>query len=79
MTGFRLSSASALNTPPNRVRTTVRTTVIVIGILVVTMWATVAFSIVSERQNALDRASRLLAGDRHWHDDVADFRNLRSV
>jgi signal transduction histidine kinase len=56
MARFRPSS-TALNTPPYRVRTTVRTFVIVIGILLVTMWAVVGISLVASRQAALDNAS----------------------
>jgi signal transduction histidine kinase len=51
-----LSRRFLAKVPRIEVRKTIRTIVIVIGILVLTMWATVGFSVVTERQGALSDA-----------------------
>lgn len=51
----KLLSSTTLNQSPHfRVRTTIRTIVFVIGILLVAMWAVVGGSIIATRQQALD-------------------------
>jgi hypothetical protein len=49
-----VSSAPPAKAPQYRVRTTISTITIVVGILIVAMWATVGVSLVTSRQAALD-------------------------
>jgi diguanylate cyclase (GGDEF)-like protein len=52
-----LSPSHLIKAPHASVRTTIRSIIIVVGILIVAMWAAVGFSLVRARQGALDDAS----------------------
>ena len=52
-----MSSTISTSAPPSSVRTTIRTIIIVVAILIVAMWAEVGFSLVTSRQAALVAAS----------------------
>jgi hypothetical protein len=52
-----LSSTTLAAAPPASARTTFRTIIVVVTILVVAIWAAVAFSLATSRQAALDAIS----------------------
>src|SRR5580704_16174259 len=52
-----LLSATSANVPHQTIRKTIWTVVIVIGLLVVAMWALMSVSLITSRQTALDDAS----------------------
>ena len=53
----QLLSSATLVAPHHEIRTTVRSIILVIGIVIVAMWALVGFSLVNSRQTALVAAS----------------------
>src|SRR3984957_16277208 len=52
-----LSAMPLTDSPPRRARTTTRTIIMAFGVLVVALWASAGFSVVSARQHALEDAS----------------------
>src|ERR1700722_17337444 len=52
-----LSAMPLTDSPPRRARTTTRTIIMAFGVLVVALWASAGFSVVSARQHALEDAN----------------------